>query len=691
MFVNRRPTIRPAHDLLAGLGTILAPASPDAARTRGHLPRTTRRRAPHLEAIEPRMLLTTVVDLGSAVDGATPGVHFQSSVAGGDSPVAAINDSGVVVGSVDNLESIGIIGFQLSGMDAGYIDHNGQVTVPPAGFNSSETTSLSGINDSGVTVGTFSTGVGEAAGIPRAFADGSGGPLFLPTLSTFTAGTFGNAINNADQVAGYAMQTNGVYHAFLFSNGAMKDLGTPAGFADSEAFAINNSGQVVGNAFNQSGKSITHAFLFSNGKMTDLGTLAGFTNSGANAINDSGQVVGDSENAANGQVDATLFSGGKVANLGTSSGFLDSEAYGINNQGQIVGKEFNPKTGVEHAFLDDGGTMIDLNSLLPANSGWQLQQALAINNVGQVVGLGIHNGVGTSFLLDLPTPTVHLTSTASPAVFGQTVSFTATVTGPAGTATPTGTVTFEDGSKVLAQLTLVGGKATFNTSTLPVGTATITAVYGGGTGFAAATASLSEAVKADGTSTSVVSSLNPAIAGQSVTFTATVKALSPGGGTPTGTVTFKDGFTVLGTVNLSGGKASLTTSKLQVGTDSITAIYNVTTDYATSGSKVLSQVVKTPPPSRPRRSMRPSRRSRRTTTRPGWPWAWPPRRPRRRALRQTERSPRDESGRRFVRSDRKGPGTSGDPGRVGEPAIDASSRTLSGFRLRGAVGRRTRG
>jgi hypothetical protein len=151
---------------------------------------------------------------------------------------------------------------------------------------------------------------------------------------------------------------------------------------------------------------------------------------------------------------------------------------------------------------------------------------------------------------------------------------------------------FEDGSKVLGQATLEGGTATFRTSSLPVGSNVITEVYNGGTDFAPVSLIFDEVVKADGTSTTLVSSLNPATAGQSVTFTATVKALAPGSGTPTGTVTFKDGSTILGTVTLRNGKASLTTSKLPVGTDSIIAIYNKTTDFATSDSKTLSEVAK---------------------------------------------------------------------------------------------------
>jgi YVTN family beta-propeller protein len=82
------------------------------------------------------------------------------------------------------------------------------------------------------------------------------------------------------------------------------------------------------------------------------------------------------------------------------------------------------------------------------------------------------------------------------------------------------------------------------------------------------------------TSTSLASSLNPSNFGQIVTFTATVT--SAAAGTPTGTVTFKDGATSLGTVTLNAsGQASLGTAALSVGTHTITAVYAGSLNYAT--------------------------------------------------------------------------------------------------------------
>ena len=89
--------------------------------------------------------------------------------------------------------------------------------------------------------------------------------------------------------------------------------------------------------------------------------------------------------------------------------------------------------------------------------------------------------------------------------------------------------------------------------------------------------------------TTLISSLNPSVLGQAVTFTATVTSSATG--TPTGTVTFNDGGTVLGTGALSGGTATLATSALAGGTHSITAVYGGDTNFASSTSPVLTQTV----------------------------------------------------------------------------------------------------
>ncbi len=189
-----------------------------------------------------------------------------------------------------------------------------------------------------------------------------------------------------------------------------------------------------------------------------------------------------------------------------------------------------------------------------------------------------------------------VSSATDPSVFGQPVTFTATVTAVApGSGTPTGTVQFKiDGVNFGAAVALSGGSATSGaTSTLTTGPHSITGVYSGSTNFATGTSSaLTQTVNQAATTTALSSATNPSISGQSVTFTATVTAVGPGGGIATGSVTFKDGATTLGTGTLNGsGVATFTTSALAIGAHPITTSYPGDTNFTGSTSSTLNQVV----------------------------------------------------------------------------------------------------
>src|SRR5262249_1463793 len=94
-------------------------------------------------------------------------------------------------------------------------------------------------------------------------------------------------------------------------------------------------------------------------------------------------------------------------------------------------------------------------------------------------------------------------------------------------------------------------------------------------------------------STTLISSANPSVLGKAVTFTATVTS---SGGTPAGTVTFKDGATTLGTATLNGsGQATFTTSALATGSHAITAAYAGDTNLSGSTSAPLTQAIEAVP------------------------------------------------------------------------------------------------
>ncbi len=138
---------------------------------------------------------------------------------------------------------------------------------------------------------------------------------------------------------------------------------------------------------------------------------------------------------------------------------------------------------------------------------------------------------------------VGVTSSAAASVVGQSVTLTATITPPAG-AGPTGTVQFYDNGTALGPAeTVSGGAATLTTSALALGSHPITAIYSGDGNFTGATtaASFPQVVNQAGTTTVVTSSANPGEVGVPITYTATVTVNGPGGGTPTGKVSFTDG------------------------------------------------------------------------------------------------------------------------------------------------------
>jgi probable HAF family extracellular repeat protein len=159
----------------------------------------------------------------------------------------------------------------------------------------------------------------------------------------------------------------------------MRDLGTLGG-ANSDALAINDQGQIVGQADTRDGD--THAFLRRKESMQDLGTLGG-KKSIARGINNAGDVVGTAD-MANGKGYAFLYSRSKMRRLVELTGD-GNDAYGINNKGQIAGssKASNEPDVFEHAFVYDHGRVFDMNQLGRGRYG---ASAYAINDSGQVLG-----------------------------------------------------------------------------------------------------------------------------------------------------------------------------------------------------------------------------------------------------------------------------------------------------------------
>jgi Big-like domain-containing protein/IPT/TIG domain-containing protein len=184
-----------------------------------------------------------------------------------------------------------------------------------------------------------------------------------------------------------------------------------------------------------------------------------------------------------------------------------------------------------------------------------------------------------------------LTSTLNPAPYGSSGTLKATVKAIApGGGTPSGTVTFWEGKTVLATVPLSSSVAKYPLKSMPIGTHEITATYSGDPNYEASGSAITQVVVKAATAVTLTSSKNPAPKGSTGSIKATVKALAPGGGTPTGTVTFSEGETTLAIVPLSSGSASYPLKSLAPGTHVIVARYGGDTNYEASEATITQTI-----------------------------------------------------------------------------------------------------
>ncbi len=206
-----------------------------------------------------------------------------------------------------------------------------------------------------------------------------------------------------------------------------------------------------------------------------------------------------------------------------------------------------------------------------AAAGTTLEHAATITPPSSIANLGNVSAIASVAVRRMATA-VSVGSSPGASTFGAPITFTAAVSAVApGSGTPTGSVTFMSGTSALGTSPLSGGVATFATSSLPVGTDAITAVYGGDASFLGATSPVLAQVVDRGTPGVALdtSPSSPAF-GEPLTFTATVTGA---GAVPTGIVTFRDGGATLGATTVSGGIAMLGVPWLAIGTHAITASY----------------------------------------------------------------------------------------------------------------------
>ncbi len=284
--------------------------------------------------------------------------------------------------------------------------------------------------------------------------------------------TAAEAVNDNGQVVGASTDSSGNNHAFSWTQaGGMVDLGTLGG-SFSVALGVNNSGQVVGYSA-LPGDTAVHPFLWSSGTMTDLGSPGpSFAETFAYAINDDGEVVGEANSAGNNcPCDAFSWTQSTgMVDLGSLSASATRSSVSAFPAGDIP---------LRRASLADLRATAKTASV--PNSG-----ATAVNDRGQAAGRSMTNGGQIHAVLWSPTPTtVKVTVNGKPRLIHQPVTFTAAVSAAAGR--PNGTVSFYDNGTLLGSSALTRRRATLRTSSLAVGNHSITATYAGNSNFQGST------------------------------------------------------------------------------------------------------------------------------------------------------------------------------------------------------------
>jgi hypothetical protein len=489
-------------------------------------------------------------------------------------------------------------------IDSNQISHgfeytNGTFTkfdAPLASQSKNRGTTVTGINDQGAIIGTYTTGTYSTPSAYYGFmrsASGTFSSINAPLAGTGEGvnskkqGTTPVAINHSGQVTGYYIDSSTVQHGFvLAANGSTYTVVDPTGvgtclnhsngtnFGGTTASGIDAAGDVAGTYTDAS--CVQHGFIRSAAGTYTKFDVTGADTSPCTTGGGSGEkicgtflVLSDAAGDLTGSyidTNGTIHGFLRSVETATFTTFDDPNAYGTGSLNGTLGISISSQTsGIEIV-----GTYLDANSEL---HGFVYVPTLIAT---------------TTTLTPVPTP--------NPSVYQEPVTLTASVSYSGGTPPNGENVTFLSGTTSLGTAQLTSGTASLTTTALPIGSDSITAAYGGDSDFAGSTSTaIGQMVNKASSSTTLTSSLNPSTFGQSVTLTANISGQFSG--VATGTVTFYNGSASLGSTSVSSNKATWTTSPLPTGTDSITAVYSGDSNFAGSTAAASNQVVNKATPS----------------------------------------------------------------------------------------------
>jgi probable HAF family extracellular repeat protein len=325
-----------------------------------------------------------------------------------------ISNSGLIVGFAENGEIDPLVpGFPQGRAvlwrdgriaDLGTLPHEG-------GYESA----ANAVNSAGQVVGWAANTVPDSNSMiapgflpvqTRAFIWQDGAMKDLGTLGTGTD-AIAQFINEDGQVVGWSYTGTGASgtcilpgptpvpstHSFIWDeNNGMRDLGTLPGSDCIVATGLNAEGVVVGNYITT--QVLQRGFLWSAGSIQDLGGTIGGEQAGAESVNGSGEVVGFATLAGEFLVHATLWKRlGEITDLGALRPSECSFAASVNARTQVVGASdsdcFTSNDNLHvRATLWQSGSLYDLNALIPPGASLTLRFAEQITDRGEIAGTG---------------------------------------------------------------------------------------------------------------------------------------------------------------------------------------------------------------------------------------------------------------------------------------------------------------
>ena len=292
-------------------------------------------------------------------------------------------------------------------------------------------------NDNGIVVGTAATTLFGSSRLPVIWQNGVVSQLPLPPGETLGDA---NSVNSSTVAVG-SVDSGSNQRGVIYSGDSATIITqtTVTGCYFLTAFGINDSSRIVGQGIDPQNAARNVGIVYDTGQSMafEVGALPGMNGALAFAVSNTGYVVGSSMlNQGSGLPFIWSDQSGIVA-IPLAPGTSQGSARAVNSAGWVVGDD---SSAFSIPFLYDGTTTYRLADLIPPDSGWDLSMntsssALGISEDGTIVGTGVYNGETHAYAMvpmaPSPTPTPTATSTTTP---------TPTPT-PMATATPTPTST----------------------------------------------------------------------------------------------------------------------------------------------------------------------------------------------------------------------------------------------------------